>query len=216
MIRRIALFAAGMTVLASPTFAQGKVEVSAYVGWTVSEGVGIINGLTVNGATYTTVDPKDSQAFGFTFGGYLTPKAEIEFLWSRQQSALEVTGKTAKLVGNMNVDNYHGNFVFHLGNSDTLARPFIFGGAGMTSYGDATFPGATINGLWKFSWAVGGGIKVFPSPRLGVKAMVRWTPTYIKSMSTGWWCDPWYGCVPSGVAYYANQIEFSGGIVARF
>lgn len=215
MIRRSALFAVAMIVLASPTFAQGKVEVSAYVGWTISDGL-VFVGTPVNGATYTSVDPRDSQAFGFTFGAYLSPKAELEFLWSRQQSALEITGSGPTLSGNMNVDNYHGNFVFHLGNSDTQARPFVFGGIGMTSYGDAKFPQATVNGLWKFSWAVGGGLKVFPSPRLGFKAMVRWTPTYIKSVGTGWWCYPWYGCVATGAAYYANQIEFSGGIVARF
>jgi hypothetical protein len=120
------------------------------------------------------------------------------------------------LAADMNLDNYHANFVYNFGDADIRVRPFVFIGIGATSYGDAEFNGRTIDGMAKFSWAFGGGVKAFVSENIGFKGTFRWTPTYIKTEGEGWWCDPWWGCYPVGSVYYANQIEFSGGIVARF
>jgi hypothetical protein len=162
------------------------------------------------------VDPKDSVSYGFTFGGYVNEQFEVEFLWSRQATKAEVTGSGPTLSGDMNVDNYHGNFVYNLGDRDMKMRPFVFLGVGATNYGDAKFQSKTVTGLTKFSWALGGGIKVFPSPRVGFKGMVRWTPTYIKTDGYGWWCDPFWGCAPVGNTQYSNQFEFTGGLLVRF
>jgi hypothetical protein len=215
MIRRLLACAFVLVFLASPAIAQPKVEVGGFIGWTISDGVPITTS-SVGGVTYTRADPKDAQSFGFTFGVFATPNMEIEFLMSRQISALEVTGNGPKLSGDMNVDNYHGNFVYNLGDSDAKVRPFVFAGLGATVYGDVHGPSSTIPGDTQFSWAIGGGIKAYMSEHVGFKGMVRWTPTYIKTVGAGWWCDPWFGCYPAGTPYYSNQFEFSGGIVARF
>ena len=215
MLRNVSLIVVIMACLASPAMAQSRVEVGGFVGWVISDGVPIST-TAVNGVTYTRADPKDAQSFGFTFGVYVTPQVEVEFLWSRQMSALEVSGSGATLSGDMTVDNYHGNFVYNFGESDMKVRPFVFGGLGATAYGAARFPNKTLTSDTQFSWAVGGGIKAFMSEHVGFKGMVRWTPTYIKTVGAGWWCDPWFGCYPAGTPYYANQFEFSGGIVARF
>jgi hypothetical protein len=60
------------------------------------------------------------------------------------------------------------------------------------------------------------GVKLYPSRSVGLRLEARWTPTYIKSDPTGWWCDPYWGCYAAGKAQYANQIELSGGITLRF
>jgi hypothetical protein len=215
MIRKILVCAVAVFCLASPAMAQEKVEISGFLGWVVSDGVPI-TATPINGVTYTRVDPKDSASFGFTFGVNVTPQTQVEFLFSRQLSKMEVRGNGNTLSGDMTVDNYHGNFVYNFGESDAKGRPFVFAGLGMTSYGEVMGAKNTIPGQSKFSWDIGGGIKFFPSQRIGFKGMVRWTPTYIKTTGTGWWCDPWFGCYPTGIAYYANQFEFSGGVVARF
>ncbi len=116
----------------------------------------------------------------------------------------------------MSIDNYHGNFVFNAGHEDSKVRPFIYIGLGATNYGDATFPGRTVPGLTKFSWALGAGIKAYPSPHAGIRAGIRWVPTYIKTDAADWWCDPFYGCFPAGNVQYANQFEMSGGVTFRF
>lgn len=203
------LFAA-LIPLASSASAQGRVEVSGSVGYTGSEGV------NVSTPIYNRVDPAGSSSYNFTIGGYVTEQAEIEFLFSHQSSTAEVSGSGPKLTGDMSILNYHGNFVYNFGHEGTVTRPFAFVGFGATTYGDATFPGATVPGLTRFSWGLGGGVKAYPSPHVGVKAMVRWVPTYIKSDASGWWCDPFWGCGVGGNAKYSNQFEISGGLVARF
>jgi hypothetical protein len=59
-------------------------------------------------------------------------------------------------------------------------------------------------------------VKVYPGKNVGLKLGMRWTPTYIKSDATGWWCDPYWGCYVTGDSQYSNQFEFGGGITLRF
>jgi opacity protein-like surface antigen len=104
---------------------------------------------------------------------------------------------------------------------DATARPYVFGGAGMTQYGSVDFTGASgerrsTGGESQFSTTWGAGVKIYPSKSVGLKLGVRWTPTYIKSDAEGWWCDPYWGCYVVGDAQYSNQFEFSGGPSLRF
>ncbi len=34
--------------------------------------------------------------------------------------------------------------------------------------------------------------------------------------TSGWWCDPFWGCYLVGDAQYANRFELAGGITFRF
>ena len=65
-------------------------------------------------------------------------------------------------------------------------------------------------GNYQFSSTLGAGVKIYPSPRVGVKLGVRWVPTYIKSDSTGWWCDPYWGCYVTSDPQFSNQFQFAG------
>jgi len=217
MVRRILILTALVALVSSPAFAQ-RVEVSGSVGWTFSDGVSFDNAVPINGVLYDRVDPADSVSFGFSVGVFFTPQAEIEFMFNRQQTTLEVTGVggAAKLEGDMNLDTYHANFVYNAGDEDTPVRPFIFIGLGATNYGDADFGVRTVPGVSRFSWGVGGGVKAFASRNVGFKGTVTWRPTYIKTDEYGWWCDPFWGCTVVGDANFANQFEFSGGVVLRF
>jgi hypothetical protein len=57
---------------------------------------------------------------------------------------------------------------------------------------------------------------MYPGSNVGILLEGRWTPTYIKSDSEGWWCDPYWGCYVVGNAQYSNQWEVAGGITLRF
>jgi Outer membrane protein beta-barrel domain len=222
MLKRLCVFAVLILLPAAPAFAQ-RAEVSFTVGWTFSDGVSFSNALPVNGFVYNRVDPKDSVSFGIGVGVFVTPQAEIEFLWNRQPSKLEVGGGGGPILsGDMTVDNFHGNFVYNAGEPDSTLRPYIYIGAGASNYGDADFGpqaglgGRTIPGLTKFSWAIGTGVKFYPGKAVGVRAGVRWVPTYIKTDSVGWWCDPYWGCGPVGNVQYSNQFELGGGVTFKF
>lgn len=215
MLRKALVIAALAALVTTPAFAQDpKIEVSGLFGYTLSEGVPV--SAIANGITYNEVDPKSSMSYGFTAGGYVTPTFEIEFLWMRQASQALVHGNGPTLAGDMTVDTYHGNLVYNFGEPEGVVRPFFFVGIGATNYGDAKFPSKTVTGMTRFSWALGGGVKVFPARNAGFKAQARWTPTYIKTDGYGWWCDPFWGCAPVGDAQYSNQFEMSAGVVLRF
>ena len=215
MSRRIVVIAALAALAASPVFAQNpKIEVSGLFGYTLSEGVPINS--TANGVVYTDAGPASSMTYGFTAGVYVTPNFEVEFLWSRQATQLNVVGNTKTLSGDMNIDTYHGNLVYNFGDPEGMVRPFAFVGVGANSYSDVAFPTKTVTGLTRFSWALGGGVKVFPAKNVGFKAQARWTPTYVKTDGYGWWCDPYWGCVPVGDAQYSHQFDMSAGVVVRF
>jgi len=73
-----------------------------------------------------------------------------------------------------------------------------------------------IGGNAKFSGTFGAGLKLYPGRHAGVRLQARWTPTYIKSDSEGYWCDPYWGCYTVGNAQYSNQFELTGGITLHF
>jgi hypothetical protein len=67
----------------------------------------------------------------------------------------------------------------------------------------------------RFTGALGGGLQINPSEKIGLRAQVKWCPTYINSSNEiwiDWWGMPWV--VP--VSNYMNQWEFTGGLCFRF
>jgi len=222
MIRRVLVITLVMLAAASAAQAQTpKVEIAGLVGWTFADGVSGDPIRAANGQTYDRVDPQDSVHFGFSAGFFVTPSAEVGFLWRRQATKLDISGTTTTTVGDMNVDGYHGYLAYNFGDPEAKARPYIMGGLGATHYGSASYTkvdgsaARTPSGT-QFSTTWGAGLKVNASPNVGVRFGVQWTPTYIKSDAEGWWCDPWWGCYVVGNAQYSNQFEFVGGVMFRF
>ena len=220
MLRRIAVVIAGILLLSTPAYAQ-RFDVSFSGGYTTSEGVNV-NEATFAGAVFESVEVKSGGSFNLTFGVYATPNVLIEFLYGRQSSKLQAKPEVgaSEDISELNVDNYHVNFVYHWGASDARIRPFALGGLGATYYafGNTLVPGVVekIDGNTQFSWTFGAGVKAYATPNLGFKGMVRWTPTYIKSDPAGYWCDPFYGCWVLGDSDYSQQFEMSGGVTFRF
>jgi Outer membrane protein beta-barrel domain len=218
-----AVFVAAVVLLTAvaPASAQPRVEISGLVGWTFSDGVEGEPRLAVDGNIYDAVDVVDSFSWGFGIGVLATENAEVGFLYGRQESRLDVVGTNTFEVGDMAVSTYHGYFAYNFGPADAPVRPYVLGGLGATSYGSVAFTRAGVSGETggdtQFSSTWGAGAKFFLAPGAGVRAGVRWTPTYIKSDPAGVWCDPWWGgCWVVGDAQYAHQFEFSGGVTFRF
>jgi outer membrane protein W len=220
--RMTALMALG-ALMASPAWAQEhRIEVSGLAGWTLSDGVSGQTILASNGNLYNRIDPKDSFSWGLSIGYHFTENWALEFLYDQQQSKLEAGGGAVTTeIGDFKIKGYHGVFTFNAGDSDARTRPFFFIGAGATSYPGVAFTGVggvprETQGNSKFSGTAGIGVKVYPGKNAGIKLQARWTPTYIKSDSEGYWCDPYWGCYVVGNAQYSNQFEFTGGLTLRF
>jgi len=220
-----ALMLAGMLSMPAAAFAQ-QVEASFEAGYTTSEGFNATQSRVILGQVYNSFDVASGGSYGFTIGAFVSERFEVEFLYSRQSSEIQISepSPTRKLA-NQDVENYHGVVSYNWGGAHSAFRPYIFAGLGATHYlpgdYDPSLPNSgaisTIASVSKFSSTWGGGVKFYPSTNLGVKASVRWTPTYVKTNDDGLWCDPFYGtCWVVGTPDYSNQVEFSGGVTFRF
>jgi len=218
LVRSISILTLSFFAIAASSFAQEKrVEINPFFGYTFSDGV-TVDPFTVDGKVYDSVNPTSGMTFGVQFGVFVTENMEVGFLYSRQGSKLEAKNGTSREFTDMSVDNYHAIFTYNFGEEETVARPFIFGGVGATSFVPSDIEGTSIDGETRFSSTWGGGVKVYPSQTVGFTAMARWTPTYIKSDPAGIWCSPYwfYGCYVVADTQYSNQFELSGGLTLRF
>ena len=220
MVRRTLLIALAVGLTASAAQAQSaKFEISGTAGWTFSDGVDGET-VTVPEGSFNRVDPADAFSWGLRFGFLLSPNSEIGFLFNMQSTELELGGTTTVAIGDETIYNYHGYYSYSFMDRDAVARPYVLIGLGATQFGavDATLGDLqqSVGGGTKFSGTGAFGVKVFPfaSPKFGLRAEVRWTPTYIKSDPGGWWCGYW-GCYVVEDAQYANQWELNGGFIFR-
>ena len=198
-----------------------KLEIGGNIGYTLSDGVSGDPFRAGDGNVYDRIDPADSISYGLSLGYFVTENVQLEFVWSRQPTTLEISGTQTVEIGDLNIDNYHGGFSYHFGEIDAGARPYLSLGLGATSTGGLSFTDRTgvareIDGATNFSGKLGAGIKIYPSDSVGLKLGANWTPTYIKSDNEGYWCDPYWGCYVVGDAQYMNQFELSAGISIRF
>jgi hypothetical protein len=209
---------------AAPADAQ-RVEISASGGYSASEGVEVTD-RPLLGQVYDSVGPAGGGSFNVTAGTLISEALEVEFLFGRQHSQLRAEapdGRTLPLA-ELTLATYQGNIVYNFGPRDGSIRPFVFFGAGATTYSfgatlltaAAGSGAATLDSDTRFSSALGGGAKFYFLPAVGLRVAARWTPTYIATDADGLWCDPFYGCWPLGDPQYANQFDSSAGITVRF
>jgi opacity protein-like surface antigen len=220
MVKRVIVMAVLATFVSDPAFAQ-RVEVSGLFGWTLSDGVTGQAVLAGDGNLYDTVDVKDSFSWGFSVGVNATEQVEVGFLYGQQMSALAVEGTKVRDIGDLKINTYHPYVAYNAGDSSSTVRPYFLIGLGATNYGSVAYTAA--NGAARetasetqFSTTWGAGVKAFPSPNVGVRFGLQWTPTYIKTDAAGYWCDPYWGCYVVGDAQYSNQFQFNGGLTFRF
>ena len=217
---RNALLAVAFVVAASAgAQAQDhRVEIAGTAGWTFSDGVSGNPVLVPAVGTFDRLDPKDAFSWGARIGFMVNEHVEVGGLFNLQSTTLEAGGTNTLEIGDQKIYNYHGFIAYNFGDPDAKTRPYFLGGAGATQYGGLTtsIGNRDIGGNTQFSttWAL--GVKMYPGKSVGIMLEGRWTPTYIKSDSEGWWCDPYWGCYVVGNAQYSNQWELAGGITLRF
>ena len=196
-----------------------RFEVQPFIGGTVGGGIPL---RTFDNIEYGKVHVKNSLNAGVTFGYNFSEQVEAEFLWRRQYSEGEATGTvipspvvpiSGKLF-NLNIDQYQGNMLYHFASGEAKTKPYLLFGLGASTLRASTDNGS--GSFTKFSFGLGGGIKRFFTDSFGVRAEVRWTPTYLYSTYGGVWCNIYGFCwtIPSDT--FMNQVDFTTGVVWRF
>jgi hypothetical protein len=134
-------------------------------------------------------------------------------------SELSLSGLDNRVLGDMNIDSYHGYFAYNF-LPDSKIRPYVQIGFGATDYGSVPYSGpiqsGTIQGPVRFSTTWSGGVKAWMNDHFGFRAAFVYTPTYISTEAAGWWCDPYWGCYLVGDNKYSNQFQINGGVVFSF
>jgi len=200
-MKRIAclVFALGVA-FASPVRAQSW-EIAAMTGYVMPsdfddvarevDSAGIAGGLTYGVA-----------------GGYMfTPHWGAEVSWNAQSTAYQVeVNDVAADLFSMTIHQVQGNLVYQFGRSGSRVQPFAFAGAGSAFFVATDIPMET-----HFSMGVGGGVKVFPWNGIGLRAQLRYRPTWLNDKDAADFCDPFGFCQSM-----LRQLEVSGGVTFRF
>jgi outer membrane protein W len=222
MLRRLVVLIALVFLAATPSAFAQKAEVSATVGWTLSDGVTASSPvLAPDGNIYDAADLKDSFSWGLSGGYHVTDQVEVGFMWGQQLSKLDLEGTRLREVGDLTVNTYHGYVGFNFFDTDAKVRPYFLFGLGATNFGSVNYTNVlgqarSTGSETQFSTTWGAGVKIFGKGNVGARAGIQWTPTYIKSDPGGYWCDPYWGCYLVGDPQYANQFQFGGGVIFRF
>jgi len=150
-----------------------------------------------------------SIAGGFTWGGaatwFVSDHIGVEAIFAHQWTRLSMTseGSSAELF-RVTSNNVGGNVVYQFGQSTLSWHPFIFGGAGMT-----TFDAPDVERDSEASWTIGGGLKWFVRRHVGVKGQARYASTLSAEGSAV--------CGPFGFCQQAlRHVEVAAGAIFRF
>ncbi|MBO0800987.1 MAG: outer membrane beta-barrel protein [Blastocatellia bacterium] len=198
---------------------EKKIEISASGGYTFSNLIDVGTVLYGDGLRIINqVGPKSGFSWGFQGDYEMIDRISVGALWNRQQSRFRLGFNffdSLSFTG-MSVDNYHGVITYHFANRDANFRPYVFGGFGATRYAPDTRDGISFDNALEFSTTWGGGLKFYPRPNLGFKLGVRWTPTHIRSSTSGIFCNSRFGCFLIDPSKYSNQAELGAGVLFRF
>ena len=172
-----------LTWSAVPATAQThKVELTPFVGYMFGGEVNVWNG---------SMSVKDDMNYGLVLNFVLNRQGELQASYTRMDTELVYdewkVGKRPIYTTSVNVWQFGGQYRF---NPTATVRPFFSGTLGFTHYSvgdqlDADAPQMSSETF--FSMVFGGGVKIFPSERIGIRLAGHLYSTILSSGS-GFWC----------------------------
>jgi opacity protein-like surface antigen len=196
-VKRLAL--AVLLATTVPAWAQ-RAEVALQAGYATA------GGIDQKAPQFQELQIGSSFTWGLTAGYFFTPRMGLEASWARRESALALSTRSVETdLFDVNLDQVHGSFVYQFGDEAARVRPFLLAGLGA-----AIFSAPDLDSETKLALAAGGGIKWFPSRRLGVRLQARYNPTHLNDTSSEF-CDPFGFCQG-----WLHQLELMGGMSFRF
>ena len=221
------LAVAAFLLLGITTKAQGRFEVSPFVGYETSGSYPISVFSNTGGGSSALVNRlrvNDALSYGTFLGYNLTENFQLEFMWDRNNtsySAHDITTLEYFKAYDSDIDQYQFGGLYMFRGSDHKLRPYVAASLGFTHDSNSTVAtsgssntGTTPNRT-AFSYSLGGGVKYYFNRHVGLRGDLRFLPTY-GSSSFGEYCDPFYGCYNAKVRNYLDRGNFVGGLIFRF
>jgi hypothetical protein len=194
--------AAGLLCTPSDASAQG-VEIAPLFGYRFGgDFFEIISG--------QQLDLDGAAALGVVLDVPLSNGLQIEGLFTHQQAHVSAPGRPygpPTTLWRMSVDHWQAGGLqeFDYGQF----KPFLTGTLGLTRYA------ADADSEFRFSLGAGGGVKMFPTPHLGVRLDGRVFATFVDAQGTFLACWPG-SCFLALNANIVWQAEFTAGVIVRF
>jgi len=196
-----------------PAIAQwrdfSKWEITPFVGFETRGSYPVTNSFTVDRLRLDS-----SASFGAYIDHSLTENAQLEFMWSRNNtsfSAHDLTTNSYSKAFNSDIDQFEIGFLYMLRNSERKLRPFIDAGVGFThEFNDGGNPNHTL-----LAFGLGGGTKYELSRHFALRGDLRWLPSRA-NRTPGVTCDFFGNCFQQLQSNYLQRVNLTGGISFRF
>ena len=219
---RIAWFlaVAAFLLMGVSTNAQGKFEVTPFVGYETS-GSYPISVFSNTGGPLALVDNlrvNDAISYGSFLDYNLGENFQLEYMWDRNNtsySAHDITTQAYYKAYDSDIDQFQFGGLYTFLGSEHRLRPYVAASLGFTH--DSNSPISTgftsVSNRTAFSYSVGGGVKYYLNRHVGFRGDVRYLPTY-GSSSDQTYC--YFGCYTARVPNYLSRGNFVGGLIFRF
>jgi hypothetical protein len=202
--RCIGLTLAALLLVSVPGVRAQGIEVAAFGGYR-------FGGDFFESLSGRPVDVDGAPALGVAFNVPLSNGYQIEGLFTHQQA--DVTSLAQPLASpvrrSISVDHWQGGGLQEFDIERPQVRPFLTGSLGLTRFaaeGDSEI---------RFSLAAGGGVKLFPSPKLGVRLDGRVFATFVDADTRAVACGGGT-CFVGLNLHVVWQAEFTTGLVFKF
>jgi outer membrane protein W len=198
-------------ILGAATAMGQNIELTGFVGRQAN------GGLDLSTAIFQRMDVQNGRTSGLAAGYLRGDHYGVEFMWSYNKADTVGEprgGGSGVKIFTLDTNQYIGNFVAHFTRREKSVRPFVFMGLGVTNLHPAR---AGLNGITRLVGDLGGGVKYNFSRHLGLRLQAKWSPAYVASTRTGYWCDPALGgCWTVGDNHYLNEFDANVGVTLRF
>jgi hypothetical protein len=189
-----------VALCATPAHAQG-IEVAPFVGYR-------FGGDFFELVTGRAVDVDGAPAIGLSFDVPLPDGLHIEGLFTHQNAHLvNTTFAGEPLQWNVAVDHWLGGAIQEL--STARVRPFVSGLVGLTRFGVPS------DDEWRFVAGGGGGVKLLPTRRLGIRLDGRLFATFVDVDAHAAVCGGAGRCLTALNVDVVWQAEFTAGLVVK-
>jgi hypothetical protein len=154
-----------------------------------------------------------SPSYGVSFGLRLPQRDQdlIELRWARQDSYIHSEGITPQPPPQrILLDQFHGDFSHEplIEDWPWWAKPYVLASVGVTHVS-----GSSAISFTRFSFGIGGGIRLYPSRHIGFKIQAEWLPV-VADPRIAFVCGG--GCIVHVGGTAASQGEVFAGPLFRF
>ena len=158
--------------------------------------------------TATSLDIDGAPSVGAIVDVFIDPAVSVTFIYSHQDARIDLPrppGSPQRV--SLSIDHWHAGGTQEFGRG--AARPFLSGTLGLTRYGGGG------DSEVRFSLAAGGGVKLMPHRRVGVRLDGRVYAVFVDGGVDSGICAPTL-CVVGFDLSVAWQADFTAGLVVAF